>query len=256
MGIRMQFLKKLFLGSGKTDLIPRQGWRRGWELIKEEWFRESSYGIVRLFRLLLHILSFASPTIHLDSFANWIRRKCSKKPDNESVDGRIVAIYREVFYLAQVLFLVAALKWEWHSVTWVALLSGYFIFAVMQSLLGITFAWGRYSIDPFRNFVLALISYAQVTLAFAVLYLHCNCLLMPLPDGASLRPIVGVRDAIYFSMVTAATVGYGEIAPQESGRVLVIWQITVSVLFALFLLTVLSSRLPIEKRPRFDISVE
>src|ERR1044071_8257258 len=105
-----ELFRKLFLGPGQPNLIRRQGWRRGRELLTEEWNAEPTYGIVRLLRLILHILSFASLTIYIDTFADWIIHRRSRRSYNGLVDGRVVAIYREVFYVAQVLFLIAVLR--------------------------------------------------------------------------------------------------------------------------------------------------
>jgi hypothetical protein len=47
----------------------------------------------------------------------------------------------------------------------------------------------------------------------------------------SLSPPCGIASATYFSFVTMATVGFGDIAPIGFGRVLVCAQIVTSVLF-------------------------
>jgi len=198
-------------------------------------------------RLSILLLSFAFPTVYLDSTADWIIQACSKRSHVKHVDARIVAVYREVYYALRTLFLVVVLFWGWYAATWVVWLTRYFILDIMHALSGGALVWGRHSIHPARSVVLAIFSYAQVTIAFAILYLQCGCLNVTLQS---------VSQAVYFSLVTAATVGFGEIQPKGSGGyLLVIWQIAVFVMFVVFALTILISRVPGEsRRRRLDVA--
>lgn len=64
----------------------------------------------------------------------------------------------------------------------------------------------RSTADPLRTTVLALFSFAQLALAYAVLYALIGSQFQP--------PLHAVR-AIYFSFVTVSTLGYGDIKPLD-----------------------------------------
>lgn len=242
-------LQTLLLGPGLPDPIPRQGLRRAACLIYKEWCKERSFaGLVRMVRLGILLLNFAFPTVYLDTAADCVIQACSKRSHLKYVDARIVAVYREVYYSLRALFLFVVLNWGWYTATWVAWLTGYFILDIMHALSGGALVWGRYSIHPARSVVLAIFSYAQVTLAFAILYLHCGC-------GCLNVTLHSVSQAVYFSMVTGATVGFGDVYPKDRGYLLVIWQIAVFVMFVVFALTILISRVPGEnRRRRMDVA--
>jgi hypothetical protein len=242
-----RMLQTLLLGPGLPDPIPRQGLKRAACLIYKEWFEQRNYaGLARMVRLGILSLSFAFPTVYLDSAADRVIRAYSRRSHLQYVDARIVAVYRDVFYTLRACFLLAVLFSGWYTATWVACLSGYFVLDIMHNISGGAFVWGRHSIHPARSVILAIFSYAQVTLAFAILYLHCGCLNEELHSATQ---------AVYFSVVTAATVGFGELHPNDSGYVLVIWQIAVFVMFVLFTLATLISRVPGEtRRRRVDVA--
>ena len=57
-------------------------------------------------------------------------------------------------------------------------------------------------------------------------------------------PLVGRVDAVYFCMVTTATLGYGDFVPvTEGARKLVIWELATDVLLLLGIFSLLISRL-------------
>ena len=141
-----------------------------------------------------------------------------------------------------------ALALAWHTNTWAAILSAYFILEIAHAWLGRALAWGRHSIHPARSLVLAIFNYAEVTFAFAILYLYCRCLNVPAPTATQ---------AVYFSLVTAATVGFGDIHPCTTrGHYLVVSQIAVFIVFVVFVISTLASHLPEQARPRrpYDVA--
>jgi hypothetical protein len=139
--------------------------------LKHEWREEENFsGLVRLVRLTIILSSFVFPTLYLDILADWLMQKCSKNVRAKQVDARIVAVYREMYYSVRAAFLIWALYSPTFPSKSIAWLSGYFIFEIMQYLSGGALVWGRHSIHPARSVVLAIFSYAQVTVAFAILY--------------------------------------------------------------------------------------
>ena len=225
------------LGPGEPDLLPRQGYRQLWDVFLSEWQKERFFGLVRVLRLLLIAGTVLFPVVHLDTLADWFIHRRSRPSDK--VDARIVAVYREFYFLARALFLLFALLY-WHAVSWVPVLCGYFVFEIAHAWLGRALAWGKRSIHPVRSLVLALLNYIEVAAAFAVLYLDCRCF------NHALTPTT----AFYFSLVTATTVGFGDFYPRDTGYYLVMWQIAVFFVFVVLVVSTLTGHLPEQKRMR------
>jgi len=70
--------------------------------------------------------------------------------------------------------------------------------------------------NPLRTIVFAMLAFVELAVAFAVLYLS-------LPEKQMNREL-GRLDAVYFSFVTIATLGYGDIQPCEGA-----WRTELSV---------------------------
>jgi hypothetical protein len=85
---------------------------------------------------------------------------------------------------------------------------------------------------------LCLISYAFTIYSFAVAYLFLS---RSDPAAFSVKEL-DLFTAIYFSTVTAATVGYGDISPiSHTARILVILEIWLSLIYVVFFFSVLST---------------
>ena len=84
--------------------------------------------------------------------------------------------------------------------------------------------------------------------SFATKFIACRQIC---PSGC--QPCIGAdpsaklcdvqRDALYFSLVTAATVGYGDYTPVDGARYLVMWEICSSMLLLALAFPVLLSRM-------------
>jgi hypothetical protein len=90
-----------------------------------------------------------------------------------------------------------------------------------------------------RSLVIAVVNFYEVVTGFAVLYLACRCIAQP---ASSPQYLSDPLSAFYYSLVTMATVGYGDFVPTSGlGKFLVICQITTTIVFVLFLLPALVS---------------
>jgi hypothetical protein len=217
---------RLFTGPDNDDVIPAQGIQRAKALLAEE-LGSSSFGIVRLLKLGITGLLFFFPTIYIDTIF-----KSSK--------ASVVACYREMYYIMRAAFLATVLWGGFYQPVFIIVIIIYLLAEILLHLIGGALVWGRYSINPQRSLVLTFINYAEFTIAFAVFYLHWDCL--------SLHPL-STTQALYFSLVTATTVGYGDITPGNStAQVIVMIQLSVFVLFVLLFLTTFVSRIPNELR--------
>jgi Ion channel len=85
--------------------------------------------------------------------------------------------------------------------------------------------------------VLMFLSYALTVYGFGIAYIYLSSF-----DPSAFNKQVGITDGMYFSVVTAATVGYGDIFPiSHAAKVLTILEIAVSLLYVVLLFSVASS---------------
>ena len=236
------WLKRFLLGSGRPDPLDRQGYRQLFRSLRTDFQQDQSYGTVRIVRLFLIFCTIFFPIVFIDTIADFIIQKCSHRPHFKYVDARIVAIYREFYFITRSIFLVCALTFSWYTLNWVPFLCAYFILEISHAWLGRALAWGKRSINPLRSFVIALLNYLEIVTAFAVLYI----------DWGSFNSQLSPIQAFYFSLVTASTVGFGDFIPEGNGYYLVVWQISVFFIFVVLVLSTLASHLPAQKRSVHD----
>lgn len=115
-------------------------------------------------------------------------------------------------------------SWSWRAL-WFTL---YCLFDIVQVMLSFVFLNNVYISAPSlkKNFAHLGINLGEIVLSFSILYLHFQAI------GVEWIPVSDPFHALYFSMVTFATVWYGDIVPLTTiGQWLVIAQIIVSFLF-------------------------
>ncbi|HLX69188.1 MAG TPA: potassium channel family protein [Verrucomicrobiae bacterium] len=234
-------MKNIFIGQCGGDLIKIQGYKESWFVVKELWDKPT-FGIVRIVRLTLSLLAFLSLTVLIDQLFEWLfwSHKGSRSDKRERY---AIAIPREALYILRFLG-IALMLFTWtHKRGWECWICAYFIADIVLALAAGVFAWGQYSINPLRSFLLSLLNYAEVTMAFAIIYLNCDALRVTVTPGFNVK----VMDALYFSVVTATTVGYGDIVTKQEYHLIAVLQLTVFVLFALVFLNALATRLSLDK---------
>jgi hypothetical protein len=219
----------LFLGPDDSDTIPIQGYRRALELTKEEWAKPT-YGVVRLVRLFLIALAGISPILIIDQVVN------TQKPS-------VLAFYRELYYFGRAIFLAIVLFSPLYHRRWIVAVVIYFVCDIVIHLAGGAFVWGKYSIDPRRSLLLSILNYFELTLAFSIFYLHTGSLAWTNSPNSV--------EALYFSLVTSTTVGYGDVHPANScGQEIAIVQLAIFVIFIALFITTFLSRIAAEVRPK------
>lgn len=181
LGFR-NLLTAALLGPG-VDNIEAQGPGRVWYLVKRAW-NEPSFGILRLVRLGLLLSLFLFPTIYIDWVVASTRRS-------------VVALSRELYYGAALIFLLTALFRDWHESGFIAYVTIYLLAGVLCHLAGQVLAWRDQSVDRERSVVLSIMNYFETAVAFAILYRHWNCLSW---NCLSLKHPSAI-EALYFSMV-------------------------------------------------------
>jgi hypothetical protein len=217
----LRLLTGLLVGPGAGEPLPTQGYRRLSELIHEEWERPT-FGLLRLFRLGILIGTYASPTLLVDQLF-------------KSTSRSVVGLSRELLYqLPRDVFFLAVLVTRLHQSPTVMGLVAFLVLDILVHLAGSALVWGSYSIDPQRSLIWAVVNYFEITVAYAALYVHCDCFNVAHP---------GAIQGLYFSLVTATTVGFGDLYPKGSvGQAIVASQLGIFVVFVLVVLTSLQSR--------------
>lgn len=101
-----------------------------------------------------------------------------------------------------------------------------------------------YAVRSYRRIViLALHNYSEVILWFASMYCYWRHWFGPGPNS-----LATAREAVYYSMLTMTTLGYGDIQPLiDNGRSIVTIQLMVAVFMTLIIVTRFVGYLP---RPR------
>jgi hypothetical protein len=150
-------------------------------MLREEWFAPKDgpdYGILRLARLFLLIVIFLSSTLLIDELTRILLSQTPvvDRSGKERIKKWVVACSRESFYAARAMFVMVALFTPLHRSIIVVLLVIYFTLDILFSLASGAIVWGRLSINPQRSLILALLNYGEIIVAFAVLYLHFDCI--------------------------------------------------------------------------------
>lgn len=180
-------------------------------------YSHHDYGLERIIRLFLASIQFLTLGLYIKHIAGKLGSTARK-------------MSIEVYVLAKMIFPLMAIKLHWTDQFWVLILVNYFLFETViyvTSLIFISDA-SRESVQPRRSLALLFINFFEILLDFAFMYIYFE----NITPGFFTRELEGGIDAIYFSFVTAATVGYGDIAPAiPFAKKLVITQITLTFVF-------------------------
>lgn len=97
------------------------------------------------------------------------------------------------------------------------------------------------NVPPSWSLVPMMLSYSAFNYAFAVVYVFTSSIE---PSSFSTGKPLGVVESIYFSTITAATIGYGDIAPKtDVARLIVVAQVSISLLYVIILFSAFASYL-------------
>jgi hypothetical protein len=167
----------------------------------------------KAFLLLLCIVLMLTPGLWVRHFGG-LKGRVSRKVANE------------IYVFAKAVLAISVLYWGWWSPSWVAYIVGWLLADTFFNLAGYIFLRNFWQ-NPYswnRSVLLILTNFVEYTSWFSCLYLSKGYLVF------SGNVVTRSIDAIYFSVVTAATVGYGDITPTPDGR----WLVTLEIACSLF----------------------
>ncbi len=188
-------------------------------ILKRIWRNDGyqDFGIERLIRLLLVVSQFVFPGLYIKEYFGRFGHQ-----------WRMLSV--EFYVLGKLLLPLLLFKLDLTGANWVPFLMGYMMVETIMylaSLIYLTDVLNRPS-NIRRSMTLMLINYVELGLEYAILY---SCFNAHIPDFFA-KPLSRDLDAIYFSFVTSATVGYGDNYPvHETGRLLVISQLFLFLVF-------------------------
>jgi len=182
--------------------------------LKKIWENEhhNDTGLERIFRLFLIVIQFVFPGIYIREFFS--RKGLTFK--NLSIE---LYVLLKLIYPILVFFLGVS------NTIYAVTLSIYFLVETVTYISSLVFTSDlKYqSRSANRTILLLFINYLEISLQFSVLYAGFNML--------SASAVTGV-DYIYFSFVTSASIGFGDIYPiTQAGKILVCCQSFLLVIF-------------------------
>ncbi|MCM8780538.1 MAG: ion channel [Candidatus Omnitrophica bacterium] len=189
--------------------------------LKEVW-SDNTYGLERLFRLFLCLAQFIFPLLLI-----------------RDIFGRCGAISRKIaveFYnLFKLFFPLIILYFGFYRYPLIVAFVIYLLSETILHILNLIFLEDIHVADISyrRSMLLLLLHYLEVVLDFAVIYIGFDLLSERL-SGIS---------AVYFSLVTSTTVGFGDIhAKNTVAQLVVIIQLLVCVLFIILFVNYFSGK--------------
>lgn len=187
--------------------------------IKSVWKNEfyNDFGIERIFRLFLAIIQYALPGLYVRHYFG-----------KSGLLARKLGI--EIYVLFKLFLPVIFLSTNLYKFKATAYFSSYMILETIIILASLIFLSNEVAkpMSYRRSLTLLFLNYIQICLDFAVIYAYFNIVNRDFFNHFLTSNI----QVVYFSFVTSATVGYGDIVVnQDIGRFLVIFQLIIFFLF-------------------------
>jgi voltage-gated potassium channel len=212
------FFKQLFFGSQEIELFEHENaFFKQWHIVKNIWENQSvnSFGVERLARLFLALTQLIMPVMFVKLLF-----------DKIGYLERKLAV--ECYLLFKIVFPLLCIFNAWHF-SIALIINAIFLLETLMYLANLVFLSDLTKPHSYRRALFfVFLNYIEIALGFAAIYDYLN----KIQQFSSVSPFHNKIEPIYFSFVTAASIGYGDFAPTTTiGEVLVICQ---SLIFFLF----------------------
>ena len=227
-------IKKLFLGNNIDENKPkRDPIEKGLQNIKSIWNNDhqDDSGIEKINRLFLASTQFLFPGIYIKHFAN-------------KRGGVFQELISDIYVLLKVCFPILILINSWQGSKIVIYILLYLMIETILYIPRLIFASDLFSRPRSykRSLLLLFFNYLEIVFSFAVLY---TC------DNYLNKPFTHWFDAVYFSIITSSSIGYGDYYPVTTyGKVLVSSQALIFLFFVVLFLNFFSNK--IKNKGYFD----
>lgn len=224
MPMSASFFSKLLIGKKVSTKPPKNPYIRLQEKLNDVWENRyyNDFGIERLLKLSLILLGFIMPGTLVKFLIG-------------SSDLVVRKLFLELFILFKVCWFILIFKYD------VPISLSLLIFSIILSIDSLYFSVSKIFIEDVinksisykRSLVLNLLNFLEITFCFALIYAYIDRL-----PANHLQPVFAPQGHLtdlqlfYFSLITAATVGYGDFYPiDETVKIVVIIQILISLFF-------------------------
>ena len=227
-------VRKLFLGKStngmQSECNPIQ---KRIQNIQSIWNNDhqDDNGIEKIFRLLLSSSQLLFPGIYIKYFS-------SKK----GIEYQDLAI--DSYILLKVTFPIVILMNQWYTSQWIIILMTYLFLETIFYIPTLIFASDLFSRPRSyrRSMLLLFFNYLEIVFAYAVFYSCGNYLNKPFQHWF---------DAVYFSIITSSSIGYGDFHPvMTMGKFLVSTQALLFLFFIVLFLNFFSTK--VKSKGYFD----
>lgn len=228
----LHLLRRLFFGYRHDNAPLKPAYRMQWIVVLRVWRNRTSddYGIERLVRLALALFPFVT----LGLFVRHVFARYGIQTRNIAIDTYVV------LKVAFSLYVLTHIENPWWLVV-PALLAVETIMHVF-SLIFLS-DQQTHPVLIRRTILLVLLNFLEVNVTFASIY---KVLERMQPGSIGTGPDTSVAEplsALYFSFITAGTIGYGDIYPvSHTARLLVLGQITLSFIFVVLFISFFTGR--------------
>lgn len=224
----MGFIRKFFIGNSGNILNkrPKSAIKTQLGNIQNVWNSKAytDFGIERIMRLFLVCIQILFPGLYI---REWSGRNSTLK---RKMFNEIYVIMKIILYI--LLLFVSKIT------SWISCICLYLMTETFCYLLGLIFLNTEYkrAASYRRNLLMAILNYVEITLGFATIYYHSF--------KDSIENLNTAIDSIYFSFISATTIGYGEMFPNTAWAKLVcVSQSFLSFLFAVIIIGIFLSNL-------------
>ncbi|NIJ52578.1 potassium channel family protein [Dyadobacter arcticus] len=213
------FIRILFLGSYSVDRKLNPAFQNQVKNLNRLWRNETykDFGIERLYRLFLTLFQFVSIGLYVRHVSGLF-----------GLHARKMGV--EVLVLSKLAFPIIVLSCNLTKQWLMPYLSAYLLIDTLIYLNYLIFCadLNTKPITYKRSLINLFYNYIEIALNFAVIYSYCNLNIQCFFN----RPLTNNFEAVYYSFITTATVGFGDIYPKTTfGQFLAVSQI---VLFFTF----------------------